>query len=73
VAKNRPLRPIKSVVFLVGFHSFRDNTNRSGRCLNRARKIYGSTNMDEFVKTMLVVAAMAIPCIILAIAIIGKF
>jgi hypothetical protein len=29
--------------------------------------------MDEFVKTMLVVAAMTIPCIIIAIAIIGKF
>ncbi len=29
--------------------------------------------MGEFVKTMLVVAAMAIPCIILAVAIIAKF
>ena len=29
--------------------------------------------MDEFVKTMLVVAAMAIPCIIIGVAIIGKF
>ncbi len=29
--------------------------------------------MNEFTKTMLVVAAMTIPCIILAIAIIAKF
>jgi len=29
--------------------------------------------MDEFVKTMLVVAAMVIPCVIIGVAIIGKF
>lgn len=29
--------------------------------------------MSEMVKTMLVVAAVAIPCIILCIAIIGRF
>jgi len=40
---------------------------------SRPRIIYRSIDMDEMVKTMLVVAAMAIPCIILAIAIIAKF
>gem|GEM_PF-2163103 len=29
--------------------------------------------MDEFVKTMIVVACMVIPCVIIAVAIIGKF
>lgn len=29
--------------------------------------------MDEFVKTMIVVAVMVIPCIIIGVAIIGKF
>ncbi len=29
--------------------------------------------MNEFVKTMLVVTAMVIPCIVIIVAVIGKF